>query len=109
MGRGPQRGRDRGRGWFWGVCGSPITEGHMMVMKFDHAVTPPLWRREQFYEERRLRGCLKKPFLRDWERGVMRFETRGGRVFAGIRNRRVPKKLARPAPRSDELEFSDSL
>ena len=56
-----------------------------------------------------LGGCLKNRFVRDWERGGMRFETRGGSVFAGIRNRRVTKKLARPAPRSDELEFSESL
>lgn len=55
--------------------GSPITEGHMMVMKFDPTMTRPLWRREQFYEGGRLRGCLKKRFFRDWERGVMRFET----------------------------------
>ena len=52
-----------------------------------------------------IRCCLKNPFFRDWERGGMRFETRGGRVFAGIRNRRVTKKLARPAPRSNKLEF----
>ena len=34
--------------------GSPITEGHMMVMKFDPTMTRPLWRREQFYEGGRL-------------------------------------------------------